>query len=61
MQEELVWDLCVRKILKESLVLIDCHIAFISVPESAKLIDYLPIKFDRVRNELGELFYGFLD
>ena len=61
MQHILVGNLRVCQLLKESLILIQSDISFLSVPDSAKGIDCLPVKLDWIADELRELFDDFLN
>lgn len=57
----LVWDLGICNLLKESLILINCHISLFTVPDSLERIHLLTIKSNRIADKLRELLNDLLN
>jgi hypothetical protein len=59
-QHVLEGDLRVGQSLVETLVLIDSNVALLTVPNGTERVEGLSVKFDWIRNELGELLNDLL-
>jgi len=61
MKHVFVWDLGIGDVFVEPFVLVDCHFTLLTVPDRTEVVNDLAVQLDWMRNELRELFYGFVN